>query len=126
MGDSVSRIAVAAPEALAHHETHRFEIRYRASSPWWLESTGAARLQWEPIIEQFELAWRHASLTLHWPGSMAQPTLPAAGARDGDQWTLRLQSPDSGAAGSVRVGRLEFRADGTALPPSSIRTYGAD
>lgn len=119
-------ITVAAAEPLERHESHRFEVRYLAGSPWWLASTGTARLRWEPIIEQFELAWRDARLTLRWPDSMAPPILPDAGTRDGDQWTLRLQSPASRTAERVGVGRLEFRADGAALSPSSMRRYGAD
>ncbi len=119
-------IVVAAAEPLARHETHRFEVRYRAAAPWWLESSGIARLRWAPIVEQFELAWRDATVTLQWPQQAPPPALPDAGSVDGNRWTLLLRGPLYEGASDARVGRLEFRVDASALPPASVRRYGEE
>jgi hypothetical protein len=119
-------IVVAAAEPLARHETHRFEVRYRAAAPWWLESSGTARLRWAPIIEQFELAWRDATVTLQWPQQAPPPAFPDAGSVDGNRWTLRLRGPLHEGASDARVGGVEFRVDASALPPASVRRYGEE
>lgn len=118
-------VIVAAEGALSLHQTHRFEVRYRADSPWWRESSGEARLRWTPVIEQFELAWRTASVELRWPETAFRPRLPAAGSVDGARWTLRLDGPLSDG-GADRVGVQQFTVEASSLPPSSVRRYGAD
>ena len=122
--DGAIVVAAAAAEPLARHETHRFEVRYRAASPWWLESSGTARLRWAPTIEQFELAWRNASVTLQWPRQAPPPVLPDAGSVDGNRWTMHLRGPLHESAPDEPVGRLEFRVDASALPSTSVRRYG--
>jgi len=118
-------IVVAAAGPLARHETHRFELDYRARSPWWLESSGMARLRWEPVIEQFELAWRDARVELRWPDAAAPPpALPDTGDADGNRWALDLRGPLRGNAAGERIDGLDFRVDGSALPPSAMRRYG--
>lgn len=119
-------VIVAADAPLALHETHRFEVRYRAGSPWWADASGAAELRWAPVIEQFDLAWKTASIELSWPNAAMRPRLPEAGSADGSTWRLRLDGPLSASGGSDRVGVLRFGIDESAVPAPSVRRYGAD
>jgi hypothetical protein len=119
-------IVVAAEAPLEVHRVHRFEVRYRADAPWWLESAGSARLRWEPVIEQFDLAWRSASLQLSWPVDGPVPELPAAGRVDGNQWRLKLRGPihESGRDGAL--GSIDFRVDAARLPTAAVRHHDAE
>ena len=117
---------VAAADPLAMHQSHRFVLNYRADSPWWLESPETARLRWEPVISQFELAWRDATLRIAWPDALASMELPAGGTVDGNIWTRSLRGPVYGESGRGPVGEIEIRADASVLPASSVRRYGAD
>ena len=119
-------IIVAAQQPLAVHRMHRFAVRYRAGSPWWLEDAATARLRWDPIIQQFELPWRGARLRIRWPDSLATPELPAAGERAGDSWTRVLHGPLHDAGRGAAAGRIEVRADATALPAGAVRRHAAD
>jgi len=119
-------IIVAAAEPLARHRTHRFVVRYRAEAPLGAESDGAARLRWRPIIEQFELAWRSASLAVTWPAGIEPLELPEAGMRDGRTWQLRMQgSADSESPSpSLEVGEWRWAAE--AFPGTAVRRAGVD
>jgi hypothetical protein len=119
-------IVVAAAEPLAHHETHRIEVRYRAAAPWWRQSPGTARLRWAPIIEQFELAWRDATVTLQWPRQVSPAAFPDAGTVDGNRWMLRLRGPLHEGESEAHVGRVEFGVDASLLPPPTLRGYADD
>jgi len=64
-------IILAAEAPLQTHKTQRFELSYRAASPWWRTADGVARLRWAPVIAQFELAWREARILRRWSGLVA-------------------------------------------------------
>jgi len=119
-------IIVAGAAPLELHRLHRFELRYRADAPWWLESDSTARLRWEPVIEQFELAWRSASLQVSWPAGGSAPAVPASGRTVDNQWRLELRGPlhESGPGGAI--GAIEFRVDPASLPTSAIRYHDAN
>jgi hypothetical protein len=119
-------VIVASAEPLATHRTHRFTLRYRAGSPWWLESSGTARLQWEPIVAQFELAWRDASLRIALPDNAARPELPEAGTVDGNAWTRTLRGPLYGDSADAPAGPVELRVAASTLQPQALRQWGSD
>jgi len=119
-------IIVAAQQPLAVHRMHRFAVRYRAGSPWWLEDAATARLRWDPIIQQFELPWRAAGLRISWPDSLPTPELSAGGETSGNSWTRVLHGPLHDAGRGAAAGRIEVRADATALPARAVRRHAAD
>lgn len=119
-------LIAAADAPLPEHQIHRFVIRYRAAAPWWRTADGELRLRWSPVIEQFELAWRTASLEVRWPPGAEPVALPDSGLRDGNSWRIALNGPDSADPASERVGRIELRWPASAMPPESVRRYGSD
>ncbi|MDZ7789271.1 MAG: DUF2207 domain-containing protein [Xanthomonadales bacterium] len=119
-------VIVAAADQLATHQSHRFVLRYRAHSPWWLESPETARLRWEPVISQFELAWRDATLRIAWPDALASMALPAGGTVDGNTWTRSLRGPLHGEDADAPAEWIELRAAPAALSAPSLRHYGVD
>lgn len=119
-------IIVAAAEPLAVHASHRFVLQYRARAPLWREPGGTARLRWRPIIEQFELAWRSASLSVAWPADIQPLELPEAGEREGRSWQLTMRGPASGGAESGLPGIVEWRWAAEAFPQSALRRPGVD
>jgi hypothetical protein len=119
-------VILAAAEPLATHQSHRFVLRYRADAPWWRESSGMARLHWEPVIEQFELAWRDAVVRITWAERLGEPAWPAGGAVDGGTWTRTLRGPLHGEDADAAIGQLELRAQASAIAPEALRYYGTD
>lgn len=119
-------VIVAAAEPLATHQRHRFELRYRARSPWWLESADTARLRWQPIIAQFELAWRDSSVRILWPEGGAPESLPDGGSVDGNSWLRRYRGPLYADRADEAAGRIELRTGASALPEQAVRRFGSD
>ena len=119
-------VVVAAAEPLAIQETHRFVLRYRAESPWWQTSSGAARLSWTPVTDQFELAWRDAELRIEWQEAEEPPQWPVGGMVDGNAWTRSLRGPVYGEQADGTVGRVELQAKASSIGPQALRSYGTD
>ncbi len=119
-------VIVAAAEPLATHRMHRFELRYRAQSPWWLESAGTARLRWQPVIAQFELAWRDATVRVLWPEGSAPESLPDGGSVEGNSWLRRYRGPLHDDRADEAAERIELRSGASALPEKAVRRFGSD
>ncbi|HKL53445.1 MAG TPA: DUF2207 domain-containing protein [Wenzhouxiangellaceae bacterium] len=94
-------IVVAAPEPLAVQQIHRMQVGYRAEVPLREISGGGSALEWLPVIGQFELPWRRASISLAWPESAVPQRLPPGGERVKDGWRIEFRGPvDEAAADS--------------------------
>ncbi|MGK7296750.1 MAG: DUF2207 domain-containing protein [Candidatus Wenzhouxiangella sp. M2_3B_020] len=119
-------IVAASERPLNRHQRHRFVIRYRADAPLWGTGRNEARLRWRPVIEQFELPWRSASLSIRWPASVEALELPSVGTAGEPSWQLAMRGPADDKARSEPVGDLEFLWNTTALPAAAVRHYGED
>lgn len=119
-------IVAASEQPLDRHQHHRFVIRYRAEAPLWRTGEDQARLRWHPIIEQFELPWRSASLSLRWPADAEALVLPAVGTAGERSWKLEMRGRMDEADPDEPVGGLEFRWRTAAIPPNAVRHYGKD
>jgi len=118
-------IILAAEAPLQTHKTQRFELSYRAASPWWRTADGVARLRWAPVIAQFELAWREARILLDAGDAPARPIWPDIGAVDGRVWLLHFSGPLAGRRGA-EVGAIEFGIPAELLPQQAVRFHGVN
>jgi len=122
-------IVVAATEPLAIQQNHRMQVTYRAEAPLREISDGASALEWVPVIGQFELPWRHSSLSVSWPGGTAPRALPSSGLPTESGWQIAFRGPlaqtaDAAAgADAAQAIVLEWRPG--AFPESAVRKYRA-
>lgn len=86
-------LIVAAPEPLPVQRSHRMQISYRAAVPLRETSGGAEQLKWTPVISQFELPWRRASVAISWPDAPAPVQLPPGGERIEGGWRSAYPGP---------------------------------
>lgn len=94
-------IIVAAPEPLAVQQNHRIQASYQARAPLREDSSGKPALNWRPVIDQFELPWRRASVSVVWSGWPEPESLPAGGEHIDDGWRLTYRgSLEDAAAGA--------------------------
>ncbi|MGB0514763.1 MAG: hypothetical protein ACPGJE_07980, partial [Wenzhouxiangellaceae bacterium] len=102
-------LVVAAEQPLATHQDHVMQIQYRSGIPF-RRRGGEDRLDWRPVIGQFELPWRSASVTMRWPDSIAPPRLPEGGAAMPGGWRIEYAGPlaEAGDPGSVETLRFAW------------------
>lgn len=94
-------IVVAAQEPLAVQQTHRMQVNYTAQVPLREIAGGKSRLEWLPLIDEFDLPWRRASVSLAWPEDALPDELPPGGERFEDGWRIAFRgSLDEAAADS--------------------------
>lgn len=120
------KLIAAAASPLALHTSHRITMRYHARAPWWLSDAGDARLSWQPVIEQFELPWRRATLVATWPTDTPPTTLPAIGRSQGNIWEVRLDGPLSADGVGTAAGPLAFAWPASSWPDGVIRRAEAN
>jgi len=124
-------IVVAAPEPLAVQQTHRMQVRYLATTPLREVSGGASALEWNPVIDQFELPWQRSSVSVTWPEGPIPSGFPPGGERIENGWRVAYRgeldeaSDDAGAGGDA-LQPLAFQWQPGVFPDSVVRKHRAD
>jgi len=97
-------IILAAAEPLDVQQSHRIQASYRARVPLRQDSAGKPALKWRPVIDQFELPWRRASVSVLWSGWPEPESLPAGGEHIDNGWRLTYRGSSDGAGAAAGAG----------------------
>jgi len=100
-------VIVATKQPLATHQDHVMLIQYRSGIPF-RRRGGEDRLDWSPVIEQFELPWRSASVVVRWPEGAAPLRLSEGGEAFEGGWRIRYSGPLSETNAADSVDTLRF------------------
>jgi len=118
-------LIVAAAEPLEIHASHRFEVEYRAPVPLEQSAKDTVMLQWRPIIDRFELAWRESKVTLAWPEGRMPTRLPANGEHAGGAWRILYRGSVADGATQSDIDALDVRWSADAWPDGAVRREAA-
>jgi len=121
-------IVVAASEPLAVQRIHSMQVSYLAASPLREVAGGASALEWQPVIDQFELPWRQSSVSVSWPDGPVPQALPTGGesTRNGRRIAFRDATDESaGASAPDPAEAILFEWQPGAFPDSVVRKHRA-
>lgn len=95
---------------------YRYEIRYRAATPFYADSQGRVTFSYRPLAAQFDLPWRQTDLEVTWPEGMGPLTLTPEGAGTLSGGAFRWAAEGGGA-----VPAFTFDYQSAVVPDTALR-----
>lgn len=117
-------IVLAAEAPLAPDRVHRLELGYSAPRALSERGDGRLRLTWTPLIRQFELPWRNASIELRWPDGRMPDKRPESGSGEESGWRIEFAGPLAAGEYANKAERLQWYWAADDWPGATVRGWG--